>query len=120
MFLTTLFDDKIINSERIQEVRLTDEEYPPTGWNDEGVFFGAYFIVIDVLNSKRKMETVFYEEFPILDAEFVDYEYPNLMFGTKQDYLNGLALKEAQEEMRKLCRKLNRKTVKKKNKKQVA
>ena len=30
MFLTTLFDDKIINSERIQEVRLIDgdNEYP--------------------------------------------------------------------------------------------
>ena len=84
MFLNTLNSDKIINSERIQEVRLTNEEYPPTGWNDEGIFCGAYFIVIDVLNSKDKLETVFYEEFPILDADFVDYEYPSIMYGTKQ------------------------------------
>jgi len=119
MFLNTLNNDKIINSERIQEVRLTDEEYP-TGWNDEGLFYGAYFIVIDVLNSKGKMETVFYEEFPILDADFADdYEYPKLMYGTKQEYLDGLAFEEAQEEMQKLCRKINRKSTKK-AKKQVA
>ena len=77
--------------------------------------------MMDVMNSKGEIETVFYDEFPIVDEIYADgYECPSDFFGTKQDYLNGLALEEAQEEMRKLCRKLNRKTVKKKSKKQVA
>ena len=119
MFLKTWNNDKIIASERIQEVRLTDEEYP-NGWIPDCYEVGAYSIVLDYLNSKGKIETVFYEVFPILDEEFADDdEVPNAFLGTKQDYLESVAFEEAQEEMQKLCRKINRKSAKK-AKKQVA
>ena len=119
MFLKTWNNEKIIDSGRIQEVRLTDEEYPKD-WMPNYYEAGAYFIVLDYLNSKGKIETVFYEVFPILDEEFADDdEVPNTFFGTKQDYLESVAFEEAQEEMQKLCRKINKKN-RKQNSKQVA
>ena len=116
MFLTTLYNDKIINTEKIQEVRLTNEEYPKK-WRPDYYEAGAYFIVLDYLNSKGEIETVFYKAFPIIDEDYADgYEYPEVMFGSKQDYLNDMAFEEAQIEMAKLCKKINRKPKNQNNK----
>ena len=108
MYLISLANDRIVRTEQVQEVRLTDEA--PENWGIADYSVGSYYIVLEVKNAQGEIESVYYGDYPILDEEYSDgEEFPEVMYTTKQEYLDMKAREEAEEAMRELLKKLNTK-----------